>query len=163
VSGDKALALSTDARTLRVIGFYQGLSRQRLDSLAEVYSVDARFVDPFNDVSGLDAVHRVFEHMFDTLHAPAFRVLASITEGPQCFLLWDFSFSRSAGGPVTVLRGGSHLQYAPDGRVQSHVDHWDPARQLYETVPLLGTVMRWLRRRLGTPGTAARAGAQQRT
>jgi len=37
------------------------------------------------------------------------------------------------------------------GRVLRHVDHWDPAAQIYEREPLLGGLMRYLRRRLAAP------------
>ena len=50
----------------------------------------------------------------------------------------------------------SELTLAPDGRVAEHVDYWDPAAQLYERVPVLGWLMRRIRRRLAVP--AGRAG-----
>jgi len=33
-----------------------------------------------------------------------------------------------------------------------HRDYWDAAGELYAKLPLIGAVMRWLRRRAGTPG-----------
>jgi hypothetical protein len=34
-----------------------------------------------------------------------------------------------------------------------HLDHWDAAAQVYEQIPLLGSVLRVLRRKLSLPGT----------
>jgi steroid Delta-isomerase len=117
----------TDERVLRMVAFFETLTPASLATLPSVYSEQAQFIDPFNAVRGLPAIHRVFEHMFEQLHQPRFEVLQTITEGEHCFLLWDFHF---------------------DGRVNWHRDHWDPAREIYETVPLLGGLLRWLRRRL---------------
>ncbi|WP_413888997.1 hypothetical protein [Candidatus Aalborgicola defluviihabitans] len=35
----------------------------------------------------------------------------------------------------------------PDGRILDHRDYWDAAEELYEKLPLLGGLMRWLKRR----------------
>jgi predicted SnoaL-like aldol condensation-catalyzing enzyme len=145
----RAGAFSGDSRTQRVVAFYQGLSPSNLAQLDKVYADAAQFIDPFNDVSGVPAIRRVFEHMFQTVQAPRFEVLESLTEGDRSFLLWHFVFG--APGKETTVLGGSHLHYAADGRIAFHRDHWDPARELYEQVPVLGGLMRLLRRRLRTP------------
>lgn len=154
---------SSDPRTQRVIDFYETLSPARLPALAEVYTEATRFKDPFNDVQGQAAVQALFAHMFDTLEAPRFVVLTALTQGEQAFLTWDFHF-RLRGRPLCI-HGASHLIYAGDGRVDRHRDYWDAAEELYEKLPLLGRLMRWLRRRLASPavadaaaGTAPRAG-----
>ena len=45
------------------------------------------------------------------------------------------------------MRGASHLELADDGRIAWHRDYWDPAEEVYEKLPLLGGLMRWLKRR----------------
>jgi hypothetical protein len=40
-----------------------------------------------------------------------------------------------------------HLQLDRDGRIRAHRDDWDPAEEVYERQPILGALMRWLRRR----------------
>ena len=46
------------------------------------------------------------------------------------------------------VRGGSHLVFAADGRIEAHRDYWDAAEELYEKLPVLGTLLRWLRGRM---------------
>jgi hypothetical protein len=46
-----------------------------------------------------------------------------------------------------VIRGGSHLLLAADGRIAEHRDYWDAAEELYEKLPLIGGLMRWLKAR----------------
>lgn len=140
--------LSNDARVQRVIDRFERLTREDVARLGELYAADARFKDPFNDVQGLAAVQAVFDHMFDALDEPRFVVREAIVEGDRCFLVWDFlfRFRRWSREPQTV-RGGSHLRFAPDGRIALHRDYWDAAEELYEKLPGLGALMRWLRRR----------------
>jgi ketosteroid isomerase-like protein len=141
-------APAPDSRTEKLVAFYESLTPATLTRLPAIYSEDARFIDPFNDVTGHAAIGRVFEHMFATLDAPRFAVVRTITEGDQCVLLWDFDFRRKGRSETWLIHGASHLRFADDGRVVWHRDYWDPARELYEGLPVLGTVMRWLRRRL---------------
>ena len=134
--------------TATVVAFFETLTPATLPALAAVYSVEARFVDPFNDVTGLPAIRAVFDHMFATLDEPRFEVIEAVTEGEQCFLVWNFHFRRRGRSTVGSIHGASHLRFATDGRVTLHRDYWDAAQQVYEGVPLLGAVMRLLRRRL---------------
>lgn len=141
-------AVAANPHTAQVVAFFESLTPQTLARLDAVYTDDARFIDPFNDVSGLAGVRRVFEHMFETLDAPRFEIVSALTEGEQCFLLWNFRFRRKGSSSTSLIHGSTHVRFAADGRIAWHRDYWDPARELYESVPLLGAVMRWLRRRL---------------
>jgi hypothetical protein len=37
-----------------------------------------------------------------------------------------------------------------DGKVVIHRDYWDAAEELYEKLPVVGGLMRWLKRRANT-------------
>ncbi len=132
-----------------IVQFFETLTPAQVDRLAELYTNDARFKDPFNEVQGLAAVQQVFRHMYTSLEAPHFVVTNRIVDGNQCFLTWEFRFrfrNFHKGEPQTVV-GGSHLVLADDGRIRLHRDYWDAAEELYEKLPLVGGLMRWLKRR----------------
>jgi hypothetical protein len=38
------------------------------------------------------------------------------------------------------------LEFNEQGLVSVHRDYWDAAEELYEKLPLLGALMRWLKR-----------------
>jgi ketosteroid isomerase-like protein len=140
-----------DPRIARIIELFEQLSPGGLPRLAEIYTDDARFKDPFNEVQGVPAICRIFEHMFRTLDAPRFVIHDVVVQGGQCFLTWDFVFRlKRAGNDELVVRGGSHLKLAADGRISLHRDYWDVAEELYEKLPVLGTLMRWLKRRVNS-------------
>ena len=131
-----------DPPTAALIARYEGLTREGLDELAGLYAEDCRFKDPFNEVRGRRAVRRIFEHMFDTVAAPRFVVRDVLAAGDQCFLGWDFHAGE------LVIRGVSHLRFDAAGLVVEHRDYWDAAEELYEKLPVLGALMRLLKRRL---------------
>jgi len=77
---------------------------------------------------------------------PRFRITERWEHERGAALVWDFTFE--SGGSTRTVRGASHLRLAPDGRIAYHRDYWDVAEELYEKVPLLGTLMRAIKRRL---------------
>jgi len=137
-----------DARVLRLVEAFEGLTEADVPALARLYTPDAFFKDPFNEVRGTAAIEALFHHMFTAVDQPRFVVHDIVVQGDQCFLSWDFRFrmKRFDRGEQTI-RGGSHLHFADDGLVVSHRDYWDAAEELYEKLPLLGSLMRWLKRR----------------
>ena len=131
--------------------FWEGLTPERLAGIDAVYAPDAHFRDPFNDVRGIEELRRIFGHMYETLDEPRFVIRDAIAEGDQVFLSWDFLFRmRRFDRREQCVRGGSQLRFAPDGRIADHRDYWDVAEELYEKLPVLGALMRWLKRRATT-------------
>ncbi|HEY8881714.1 MAG TPA: nuclear transport factor 2 family protein [Roseateles sp.] len=138
---------SADFRTARLAQAYAELTPASLPALMALYDDDARFKDPFNEVRGRPAIERVFRQMFEELREPRFVVLKAASEGNDAFLTWELHFQRASGEAMTI-RGASHLRYAASDLVVLHRDYWDAAEELYEKLPVLGLLMRWLRRRL---------------
>lgn len=144
--------LPDDARLARVVQWYEQLSPASLAELPEIYHPEARFKDPFNEVQGHALIGQIFAHMFKSLHQPRFQVRETVAQGDQAFLTWDFNFQlRGRGGQpgqALHIHGATRLVFAADGRVHLHRDYWDAAEELYERLPLLGSLMRLLKRRL---------------
>ncbi len=139
---------SASAPAKRFVPFFEGLTPDDVARLGQLYGSQARFVDPFNDVVGVGAIAGIFRHMFVTLHDPRFVVTSQMEQGQQCFLTWEFHFrfKRFRRGAQQTIRGATHLVFGEDGLVALHHDYWDAAQELYEKLPMLGALMRWLRR-----------------
>ena len=133
----------------RVVHFFETLSPASLDRLDALYAPGAYFKDPFNEVHGLPAIRQVFDHMYASLEQPRFVVTGCLVDGAECFLTWNFifHFKRFDTGALQTVRGGSHLKFNPQGLVEFHRDYWDAAEELYEKLPVVGGLMRWLKKR----------------
>ena len=146
--------MSAQARAAvdRLCVYFESISPQSVSRMGEFYTANARFKDPFNDVQGIPAIQQVFSHMFESLHGPRFVVTRRIVDGTQCFLVWEFRFRFKRFDTTTeqVVSGGSHLVLTEDGLVQDHRDYWDAAEELYEKLPVVGSLMRWLKQRANT-------------
>ena len=138
----------TDA-TDRLAQFYEQITPAHLTQLGAHYASDARFKDPFNEVQGIAAIARIFEHMFANLNQPRFIVTTQVVEGQQAFLTWEFRFGFQRWNTDTeqCIRGATHLRFNLQGLIELHRDYWDAAEELYEKLPAIGALMRWLRRK----------------
>jgi steroid delta-isomerase len=129
-----------------LIAWFEALTPESLARIGEHYAANAWFKDPFNEASGLEAIRRVFAHMFEQVQEPRFRILERVVDDEGALLTWEFRFRRSAG--EILVRGATHLKFNGRGKVVYHRDYWDAAEELYAKLPMLGALMRFLRRRL---------------
>ena len=141
--------IELDTTVQRLVHFFEHLTPQDLTRISEFYALDARFKDPFNQVQGQNAIQHIFAHMFESLDEPHFIITERIVQNQQCFLVWDFRFrfKRFDTTSWQTVHGGTHLVFNDLGRVTLHRDYWDAAEELYEKLPLVGGLMRWLKRR----------------
>lgn len=133
-------------QTQAIVQWFESLTPQTLASIDRVYAPLAQFRDPFNNVCGVEAVRRVYAHMFENLQGPRFEVTEVIEQGSRVFMAWRFLFVwRGRGFEVD---GASRFLLNGDGQIVSHVDYWDVAAGIYEKLPWLGGLLRGLRRRM---------------
>jgi steroid delta-isomerase len=141
----------TDAVALaRVVAFFENIVPGDVARIGEVYAADAYFRDPFNEVRGVAAIARVYEHMFEQLDECRFVITETVAEGESALLVWDFTFRsrRWRAREVQVIHGATHLKLTAVGKIGYHRDYWDAAEELYAKLPLIGPVLRFLRRKL---------------
>ncbi len=138
----------SDARVARIVEAFEALTPADVARMGEFYAADAVFKDPFNEVRGVREIERIFSHMYVALDAPYFVVKDVLVQGDQCFLSWDFCFRfRRFSSELQTVRGASHLKLNERGLITLHRDYWDAAEELYEKLPGVGALMRWLKRR----------------
>ncbi|WP_426112049.1 nuclear transport factor 2 family protein [Massilia sp. PWRC2] len=141
-------AAPNEAALERLIGFYESISEAALAQLACIYAADAAFKDPFNEVRGIAPITAIFRHMYQQVNDPRFVIRTRVLQGDDAFISWEFGFTmkRFSTAPQTI-RGATHVRFDGQGRVCLHRDYWDAAEELYEKLPLLGGLMRALKRR----------------
>ena len=129
--------------------FFESISEETpLEAYRELFDEKVYFEDPFQKVTGVRKLYGIFQHMFKTLHNPHFRVDEIICDKRCAYLRWTFSYQRSSKHAVEKFTGVSRVQFLESGKVLSHVDYWDAAGNIYEKVPLLGSVLRLIKQRI---------------
>jgi len=129
--------------------FFESITQDTpIKTYGEVFDEKVYFEDPFQKVIGLEEVYAIFQHMFETLHDPRFIVDEIVCGNGVTYLRWTFSYHRSSKHEVEKFTGVSRVQFLETGKVLSHIDYWDAAENIYEKVPILGSLLRLIKQRI---------------
>ena len=130
---------------------WEGLTPDTVARLRERCAPDIRFVDPFNDLTGIERLESLLFHMFQTLETPRFKVEDRAMGRHAGYLRWRFS-ATLRGRPI-ALDGMSEVRFDGNGKVTLHHDHWDASTQIYGRIPILGAAIRLVRKLLSAPAS----------
>lgn len=144
------MALHCPQSMATMAGFFHDLSPAKLETLGDVYSPGIEFQDPLYKTHGLSALRAIYERMFTQL--TDIRITVSDIHGDEStgFMLWTMCYIQR--GRECSIKGASHLQFAPDGRIAAQHDFWDASFPVYGEAPLLGWAMRRFRKQSGYDG-----------
>ena len=140
--------MSNPEAVARVVAFFEHIAPADVARIGEIYASDAYFRDPFNEVRGAEAIARIYARMFEQLDDCRFVIAETLAEGDGALLVWDFTFRIKTWRPrmTRMIHGATHFKFAPDGRIAYHRDYWDAAAELYAKLPLIGPLLRTLRK-----------------
>lgn len=128
---------------------FSELDASNLDRLGELYSDDIQFRDPLHQVQGLSALRGYFEQLYANVDAVHFEFHGydEVSEGLG-YLRWTMHYRhpRLNKGQTIQVRGCSCLMWRD--KVYLHHDYFDAGALLYEHLPLMGSAIAWLKRRL---------------
>ena len=72
-----------------IVRWFESLTRDTAGNVGRYYAPEAFFKDPFNEVTGVAPIGRVFAHMFDQVDAPRFRILERWEAPHGAMLTWE--------------------------------------------------------------------------
>jgi len=130
--------------------FFAAIRPDRVEELRGHCTPDVRFRDPFNETRGIEPMLRIFRKMYEDADDIRFEIVDIMRRGDRGMLLWRFWFrpkSLKLREPWQV-EGVSEIHLTPEGRVAAHLDHWDSGSQFYARLPLVGAIIRFVKRRL---------------
>lgn len=122
----------------------EGLAQGAFQTLT---SPNIQFIDPFNNVQGHAAVTNVLVHFVTHVQNPRFTVLHSAWTDNICFVRWHFHGQLHRTGEWS-FPGMSELHFNQQGLIQLHQDHWDSGHYFYQRLPVIGSLIRWVKRKI---------------
>ena len=129
--------------------FFETLHEEvSLEAFGTIYDDAVVFKDPFNDVKGISALYRVFQEMYQSLDNPRFIIHEYVEHQDIAYVKWDFIFNFKNDTTEHRFTGVSRLEMNAEGKIVSHVDFWDAAEHIYEKIPLLGSLLRFAKRKI---------------
>ena len=142
VEGEHGLALKLSA-------FYQQLNASKLTQLSSIYSQDITFIDPVARHTGLNQLTAYFERLLKNCTACCFEIVDKSFHKTGGWMSWTMVFEhpRLNKGRQVEVEGTSLFKIA-NNKITYQRDYYDMGAMLYENVPLLGSIIKRIRRRL---------------
>ena len=115
-----------------------------------VYAAEAYFNDTLKELVGADAIEEYLAHSMEATESVRVAVDDISSANGDYYVRWtmDIRFKNYNQGRIARSVGISHLRFDTEGKIILHKDFWDAAGGLYEYLPVLGGVMRWIKSRL---------------
>ncbi|MGO1500881.1 MAG: nuclear transport factor 2 family protein, partial [Marinobacter sp.] len=117
-----------------------------LDKLSAVYSEDIRFQDPLGTVEGLDALTQYFAGAYVNVISCHFAFEDALIQNSFATIPWvmHLRHKRMRGGKEIQVDGISRVEVRC-GKICYHRDYFDAGQMLYENLPVVGGVIRWIK------------------
>ncbi|MBC6441486.1 MAG: nuclear transport factor 2 family protein [Rhodospirillales bacterium] len=139
----------TRLETLRAYAeFFEKLTveTETLVRLDDLVTDGVRFVDPFHDIRGREAMKRVLASMLRMSPDVRFRVHDLAVGDEQGFLSW--TMTGTVRRRCLVIDGASVVVFGGDDRIAEHLDRWDSASTILTHVPVLRSILRAINTRI---------------
>lgn len=132
----------------RLQSLFEVLTTAQGMDLTEIYSTDVVFRDPFHTIHGRDELQAYFEKLNKNVDSCRFEFDETVESEQSGFVTWTMTLKLRVGArkPI-VVEGTTHVRYR-DGKICYHRDYFDGAELVYEHVPVLGTMIRSIRKRV---------------
>lgn len=129
---------------------YQELGTDNLHKLDDVYSADIEFSDPMHSISGLEKLRDYFSALYINLSSCSFQINHVFFHEDQAAVYWTMTYChpKLKGNQPVQVEGHSRICGMGD-KVTYHRDYLDLGAMLYEQLPLLGPVIRQIKKRAG--------------
>lgn len=133
----------------RLTNFFETLTSDvSLEDFKEVYAQNVHFRDPFHNVTNVGDVYEIFQQMFKRLDSPTFRVIEYIGKENVGYIKWRFIFKFKGENALQSFVGVSRIMIDKEDKISEHVDFWDAGEHIYGKLPLLGTIIRWIKQKI---------------
>lgn len=128
--------------------FYRHAGPDNLDSLEQIYTQDIEFHDPVHTIMGLLALKTYLRGLYNNATDVSFEYLEEQAGENGATITWIMRFCHKRlnhNEPVSV-RGVTQLRFTD--RVYYQEDFYDMGAMLYQHIPVLGRLIRYLNARL---------------
>ncbi|MEM9489514.1 MAG: nuclear transport factor 2 family protein [Myxococcota bacterium] len=131
--------------------FFSVLSADNVQAkIRAVYADRVFFNDTLSEVRTIDQLER---HLVKSAKATVSTVVevtdVAAADGNYYFRwVMDIEFRKLRKGTVTRSIGISHIRFNRAGKVVLHQDYWDATAGLFEHVPLIGGLLRYVKGKL---------------
>lgn len=150
----------------KFIDLYQSLNEEKIHSLTNIYHPNITFIDPLHQINGLAELKAYFLESYSAVKSINFNIHRVMESQNEASVFWQMAFeSKSLNkNNMIYVDGLSYLQFQypvstqvpllafenDNNQILHHRDYFDAGQMLYEHVPIMGKVIAYIKRRLGS-------------
>lgn len=128
--------------------FFGNLTEENAKELtAQTYADSFYFFDTLREIRDLETLEEYFLETAKNTDSVRARIVDVASSGQDYYVRWtmEIQLKKFQRGKTLRSVGMTHLRFSPDGKIVLHHDYWDASAGFYEHVPVLGSVIRYIR------------------
>ena len=129
--------------------FYQNSAELHLEQIDALYTQDIEFRDPLHTILGILALKSYMKNLYATSRDIRFEYTDELYGENWATISWLMHFRHPslAGGKLISVRGITQIRFTD--RIFYHEDFYDLGAMIYQHVPILGRIIRFINQRIG--------------
>jgi hypothetical protein len=126
---------------------FENTANLDLDQLDKLYASTVHFKDPIHDMHGIEQLKHYMVKLCADVELCRFEYLDEVVSNGKAYIKWNMYFSHPS------LKKGVHkvpgvTQILFDSRIYFQEDIYDMGAMIYENVPVLGRLIKYLKQKL---------------
>jgi ketosteroid isomerase-like protein len=133
------------------VNLYNKLKDKSLvDNIAKAYAEKLYFNDTVVTLHSRKELQKYLQHTQESLDSMSFEALEVYEKNNDVLVRWSMRTQFTIMGQQRDVKslGISHLRFDNDGKIVLHQDYWDSTQGFYQHIPLIGGLLRWIKKGL---------------
>ena len=113
-----------------------------------LYDNNVTFIDPFNEIRGLERLHHYFHELYKNVLSCEFQFGETFVKDNSAMVVWKMLLSHRtlASNKPIEISGSTMIQF--NDKIYFHRDYFDGGQLLYEQLPLIGHIIRFIKKQV---------------
>jgi hypothetical protein len=127
---------------------YGNLNAGNIESVNTIYEEDITFIDPFHEIQGLSRLREYFSKLYENVESCEFNFEDVYEKPHSAMITWNMTLRHrtlSRNNPIEVS-GSTQIRF--DDRIYFHRDYFDAGRMVYENLPLIGPLLKYIKQKV---------------
>ena len=129
-------------------GYFTELDLEDIAALNEIYSDDVLFNDPIHEISGIENLKSYFKKLNENLIQGSFLFTDETITDNKAYLSWELTLKLKKPKQNVKASGISVLTF--EQKITHHRDYFDAGELFYENIPILGGIIRFLKKKIAS-------------
>jgi len=142
--GGEAMA---DPKGMSISEFFNKATYENMDQVCrEFYANDIEFIDPLGEVNGIDNIIKYYKNLYENVVSIKFETVNEFERGEESVFVWQMHLvHKKVGSGAPILVEGVSVFRFENGKAVYHRDYFDLGTMIYEKIPVLGSLIRWIK------------------